>query len=74
MVSFADVDDNANLYAGGAFKSVEHGICVWVFEGYDVVSCVGGSVSFLVGYDVYAIGCRLEGGGCEREVVVYALD
>ena len=42
MVSSADVDEGVELYADGAFKSGEHGICVWVFEGYDVVGCVGG--------------------------------
>ncbi len=42
MVRSSDVDEGVELYAGGAFKGGEHGISVWVFERYEVVSGVGG--------------------------------
>ncbi len=37
VVSSSDVDEGVELYTSGTFEGGEHGICVWVFEGYDVV-------------------------------------
>ena len=74
VVGASYVDEGVELEADGSFEGSKHSICKWVIEGDDILGVVGGGVSFLVGYDVCAVWCRLKSGGCEGEVVVNELD
>ncbi len=56
VVGASDVDEGVELYADWALKSCEHGVGNGVIKGDDILGGVGCGVSFLVGYDVRAVG------------------